>query len=125
VGKGILQILGSTDNGVRLRYKLVHGVAAQTVAVAKPATVDAKPTFGPVMERVLPSGVPCREQYFQFRSGEVFVVGNGPGTSKEEAAYDEKKIDDAGGVDMSAGSSEDQIHIAGRGCIFTRDVEEL
>src|SRR5258708_1044220 len=44
--------------------------------------------FGPVMERVLPSGVPCREQYFQFRSGEVFIVGNGPSTSKEEAAYD-------------------------------------
>src|SRR5204863_4113817 len=88
-------------------------------------TVDAKPTFGPVMERVLPSGVPCREQLFQFRSGDVFVVGNGPGTSKEEAAYDEKKIDDAGGVDMSAGSSEDRIHIAGRGCIFTRGVEGL
>ena len=79
-------------------------------------------TFGPVIERVLPSGVPCREQYFQFHGGEVFVVGNGPGTSKEEAAYDEKRIEDAGGVDMSAGSSEDQIHIAGRGCIFTRDV---
>jgi predicted Ser/Thr protein kinase len=124
---GLLQITALTDNprGVTIRYKLVQGGAATAAAVAQPATVDAKPTFGPVTERVLPSGVPCREQLFQFRSGEVFVVGNGPGTSKEEAAYDEKRIDDEGGVDMSAGCSEDRIQIAGRGCIFTRDVHEL
>jgi hypothetical protein len=120
-GLGILQIFGATGDGVRLRYKLVQDGAAKATAVEKSATADAKPTFGPVMERVLPSGVPCREQYFQFRSGEVFVVGNGPGTSKEEAAYDEKRIEEAGGADMSASSSENQIHIAGRGCIFTRD----
>jgi serine/threonine protein kinase len=124
-GKGILQILGSTDDGVRLRYKLVQHDAAQTAAVVKSAAAAVTPTFGPVMERVLPSGVPCREQYFQFRSGAVFVVGNGPGTSKEEAAYDEQKIDDAGGVDMSAGSGETGISIAGRGCFFTQDVEGL
>jgi hypothetical protein len=93
--------------------------------VAKPATADAKPTFGPVTERVLPSGVPCRQQYFQFRGGEVFVVGNGPGTSKEESAYDEQKIDDAGGVDMSAAAWEEGVSIAGRGCFFTQDVEGL
>jgi tRNA A-37 threonylcarbamoyl transferase component Bud32 len=120
-GKGIVQIVGSTDDGVKIRYKLVQGGATKSAQVLKPATSDATPTFGPVMERVLPSGVPCREQLFQFRNGNVYVVGNGPGTSKEEAAYDEKTIDDAGGVDMSAGSSEDQIHITGRGCIFTRD----
>src|SRR6185436_11232104 len=34
-GKGILQILGSTDDGVRLRYKLVQGAAAQAIAAVK------------------------------------------------------------------------------------------
>jgi hypothetical protein len=82
-------------------------------------------TFGPVMERVLPQGVPCREQYFQFRNGQVFVVGNGPGTSKEEAAHDEQRIEEAGGADMSAASGEDGVVLYGRGCFFTRDIGGL
>jgi predicted Ser/Thr protein kinase len=122
-GLGLLQITGhgASPPGIKIRYKMVPSV--DTYAAHKPPAAPL--VFGPVIERVLPSGVPCREQYFQFRSGTVFVIGNGPGTSKEEAAYDEKRIDDAGGVDMSAGSSEDRIHISGRGCIFTRDVHEL
>ncbi|MEA3212535.1 MAG: eukaryotic-like serine/threonine-protein kinase [Chthoniobacter sp.] len=106
-----------TKTGDFVRSDYVDGPEVEV-----PAPNDA---FGPVIERVLPSGVPCREQYFQFRSGQIFIVGNGPGTSKEEAAYDEQKIDDAGGVDMSAGSGEEGISIAGRGCVFTRDVQEL
>ena len=132
---GLLQVLGTTGpspnrlTGVKIRYKLVQGGETKTAASAnssqgRPA-MAATPIFGPVMKRVLPSGVPCREQYFQFRSGEVFIVGNGPGTSKEEAAYDEKKIEDAGDVDLSANSNEERIVISGRGCIFTRDVETL
>jgi len=38
---------------------------------------------GPVIERVLLSGWPCMQQYFQFCNGEVFIVGNGPSTTKE------------------------------------------
>jgi hypothetical protein len=94
-------------------------------AKATSAATDAKPAFGPMRERVLPQGEPCREQLFQFHSGEVFVRGNGPGTSAEEAALDEKRIDDAGGADMSAGSTDDQIFISGRGCFFTRDIGGL
>ncbi len=138
-GKGILQVIAFTDTGVKLRYKLVQDggtkppVALTTTAASTddipafgPATNGLQvPSFGPVMERVLPSGVPCREQLFQFRSGEIFVLGNGPGTSKEEAAYDEKRIEDAGGVDMSAASNEDRIYIEGRGCIFTQDADKL
>lgn len=90
---------------------------------ARPAVQN--PSFGPVMERVLPSGVPCREQLFQFRSGEIFVLGNGPGTTREEAAFDEKRIEDAGGADMSAASNEERIFIEGRGCVFTQDVDKL
>jgi hypothetical protein len=90
-----------------------------------PANTNTKAVFGPVMERVLPSGPPCREQLFQFYSGQVFVVGNGPGTSEAEAAIDERRIDEAGGVDMRAGASDEAIHIEGRGCFFTRDVNDL
>ncbi len=121
---GILEILDAKPGRVKLRYKLLQN-GAESATSAKSAPADAKPTFGPVMERVLPSGVPCREQLFQFRSGGVFIVGNGPGTTKEEAAYDEQKIDEAGGVDMSAESGGEGIHIVGRGCIFTRDAHEL
>ncbi len=125
---GILQLLEQTDEPggfVKFRYKLLQDDELKIPALVKPATVDGKTTFGPVIERVLPSGVPCREQLFQFRSSEIFIVGNGPGTSKEEAAYDEKKIDEAGGADMSANSGKEGIHIAGRGCIFTQDVPAL
>ena len=133
-GKGILQIIGRSERGVKLRYKLV--AFNDDAQISPPGSyrvadlgakvpADAKPAFGPVMERVLPNGVPCRQLYFQFRSGEIFIVGNGPGTSAAEAAYDEKKIDDAGGVDMSSAGGEEGIQIVGRGCIFTRDAQDL
>ncbi|MGA2066699.1 MAG: protein kinase [Thermoguttaceae bacterium] len=100
-----------------------------TKAVSNPVErqvqAKPKPTFGPVIERVLPFGVPCRQQYFQFRSGEVFIEGNGPGTTAEEDERDRKKIEDAGGVDMTALSLKDRIRIAGEGCIFTQDVQGL
>ena len=83
------------------------------------------PTFGPVVERVLPSGAPCKQQYFQFRNGRTFPVGNGPSTTKEEYEKDWKKIEDAGGVDISALSGEEGIQLLGKGCIFPRDVPEL
>ncbi|MEI7732114.1 MAG: hypothetical protein WCO56_21245 [Verrucomicrobiota bacterium] len=44
-GKGILQVIAFTDNGVKLRYKLVQGGATKAVTVAKPA---APLVFGPV-----------------------------------------------------------------------------
>ena len=126
---GYYQLRGTDDldgRGVELRYKVVlETTAPLTAAPAKAVTSVTGPTFGPVVERVLPSGVPCREQFFQFHNGEVFLVGNGPGTSKDEADYDEKKIEEAGGADMSAGSSDEGISIMGRGCIFTRDVAGL
>jgi hypothetical protein len=127
---GVLEILGAvgpdknTINGVGIRYKLGRS-SGLIPTLDKTEKLAAKPVFGSVMEGILPSGVPCREQFFQFRSGKIFISGNGPGTSKEEAASDEQKIEDAGGVDMSASSSEVGIRIAGRGCIFTQDVQGL
>ncbi|MGA2615986.1 MAG: protein kinase [Thermoguttaceae bacterium] len=118
---GVLQIVGFVDDkkpgeprGIKIRYKLV-------VPAGSPPAEKPKATFGPVIERVLPSGVVCRQQYFQFRSGEVFIVGRGPITTKEEAEEDWKKVEDAGGVDMFAWSDKERIEITGKGCIFTQD----
>jgi serine/threonine-protein kinase len=84
----------------------------------------AKPAFGPVREGMLPYGIPCEQQYFQFANGKVFVVGHGPATSKEEFAADRKKMDDAGGADISIGSNVG-IQLVGEGCIFTQDFFNL
>ena len=81
--------------------------------------------FGPARERVLPFGVPCALYLFQFRNGEVFVSGHGPGTTKEEAEQDQKKIKDAGGVDLCAHGGEAGFQLVGEGCLFTRDLRGL
>ncbi len=112
-----------TEDDERFYFNSQETGRAQPLTVAKGNTVS--PIFGPEIERVLPSGEPCREPFFQFRSGDAFIVGNGPGTSPDEAAFDYKRIDDAGGVDMSAISGDEGIQIAGRGCFFTQDVEKL
>jgi WD40 repeat protein len=84
----------------------------------------AKPVFGPTRERVLPYGVPCMQQHFQFRSGMVFVIGNGPATTDEEFEEDRKRVEEAGGADMSLGSNAG-IQLVGEGCIFTQDFQDL
>jgi WD40 repeat protein len=92
-------------------------------AVARKAQVS-KPTFGQARESVLPYGVPCMQQFFQFRSGEVLVVGRGPATTEDEFDEDWKKVEEAGGADISLGSNWG-IQLVGEGCIFTQDVEGL
>jgi hypothetical protein len=103
------------------------GKQSREEATKPPAATQSqkRPAFGPVVERVLPLGVPCREQYFQFRSGQVFVIGNGPGTSATEAAIDERRIDEAGGVDFSVSTGDDTVQLIGRGCFFTREAHDL
>ena len=101
---------------------------------ATPAPAE-KLSFGPVIEQMLPNGGPDRQQYFQFGNGEVFSVGRGSFTTKEESAEDWKRITDAGGMDMSANSverkivegnmMEGMITIHGAGCFFTEDVPGL
>jgi hypothetical protein len=91
---------------------------------APPQTAAAKPEFGPEREGILPYGVPCEQQYFQFASGKVLVVGHGPATSEEEFEDDRKKMEDAGGADMSIGSNVG-IQLVGEGCIFTQDFDNL
>ena len=75
-------------------------------------------------EGVLPYGLPCEQQFFQFSSGKVFVVGHGPATSTDEFDADRKKMDEAGGGDISIGSNVG-IQLVGEGCIFTQDFDGL
>lgn len=82
---------------------------------------ETPPTFGPVRERVLPFGAPCSLWLFQFRNGEVFASGRGPGTTPEQAAEDHKTIDNAGGVDMCAHGGKSGFQLVGEACLFARD----
>ena len=73
----------------------------------------------------MPFGVPCALRLFQFRTGGVFVSGHGPATTPEQAAQDQRKIDDAGGVDLCAHGGKTGLQLVGEGCLFTRDLRGL
>jgi hypothetical protein len=82
---------------------------------------NAGVSFAPAMERVLPFGVPCAMQYFQFHTGNVIAIGDGPGDTLDHAE-EYAKAEESGGLDASAiGSVDDGIQLVGQGCIFTRD----
>lgn len=100
---------------------------SRSSATGEPTTtgVQAPPVFGPVIERALPSGAPCQQQFFQFRNGEMFVIGNGPATTKEEFERDWEKVEGAGGADVRAECGENGIQLVGHGCIFARVFPEL
>lgn len=84
------------------------------------AAVNGKYSFGPVVERVVPFGAPCRAKYFRFRTGEVFEIGDGPGDTSDHAE-EWRRIDASGGVDALAIGSEKGIQFAGQGCLFTSE----
>lgn len=88
-------------------------------------STGASAAFGPAREPVLPFGVPCALWLFQFRKGEAFVSGHGPNTTPEQAAQDQKKIDDAGGVDVCAYGGKTGLELVGEACLFVRDPRGL
>ena len=88
--------------------------------VPRDAAAASKASFGPVIERVLPSGSSCTAQYFQFHKGEILFVGKGPDMT--DWARDWKQAEDAGGVDFTAACTNEQIFLNGRGCIFSQYV---
>jgi len=52
------------------------------------------------MERVLPFGTPCSNHYFQFQTGNVIDIGDGPGdTSNHAEEY--RRAEESGGLDAS------------------------
>jgi|GEM_PF-2895138 len=89
-------------------------------AKAISAAIGVKPTFGPVIESVLPFGAPCERFMLQFRTGRLFLNGHGPSTTKEQSEADWKIIDGAGGVDAQAYALEDGLQLDGEGCVFLR-----
>ena len=76
--------------------------------------------FGPVVERVLPCSAPCRMQYLQFHTGQIIVIGDGPG-DKSDHAEDYRRAEQSGGLDVSVIGGKEGVQLAGKGCIFTRD----
>jgi hypothetical protein len=94
--------------------------APVTVEVTTANKFAAAPGFGPVIERVLPSSAPCRMQYFQFHTGKVFTIGDGP-SDKTDHAEDYRRAEETGGLDVSVIGGKDGLQLAGRGCVFTRD----
>ncbi|MCP5520725.1 MAG: hypothetical protein H7A46_04185 [Verrucomicrobiales bacterium] len=79
-----------------------------------------KATFGPTLERVIPFGVPCAQKYFQFRTGKVFPIGDGPGDTSDHTE-EWAAIEAAGGVDAECFGGEKGFQLVGRGCLFTHD----
>lgn len=76
--------------------------------------------FGPVVERVVPFGVPCAAKYFQFHTGNVFEIGEGPGDTSDHAE-EWRRIEASGGVDGLAIGGEAGLQFAGEGCLFTQE----
>jgi predicted Ser/Thr protein kinase len=77
-------------------------------------------TFGPAIERVVPFGAPCYRKYFQFHTGNVFEIGDGPGDTSDHAE-EWRRIEESGGVDAMSIGGKEGIQFAGKGCIFTQD----
>jgi hypothetical protein len=94
--------------------------AALRTSAGPGAAAQAERSFGPVIERVVPFGVPCAAKYFQFHTGDVFEIGDGPGDTSDHAE-EWRRINASGGVDALAIGGEDSIQFAGEGCLFTRD----
>ena len=94
--------------------------AALRTSAGPGAAAQAERSFGPVIERVVPFGVPCQAKYFQFHTGDVFEIGDGPGDTSDHAE-EWRRINASGGVDALAIGGEDGIQLAGEGCLFTRD----
>jgi serine/threonine-protein kinase len=119
-GKGVLQIVGFTKqpHGVTIRYKMVQGSTAK-VADAKSAAVplQAAAAFGPALDRVLPFGEPCAMKYFQFHTGNVIAIGDGPG-DKSDHSEEFRRAEESGGLDASALGLGNGVQFAGHGCVF-------
>ena len=106
----------------RFQVRPCHWVEFRNVAL-NPATqneLSAQPAeFGPVLERVVPFSAPCAMKYLQFRTGDIFAIGDGPGDTSDHAK-EWRRAEATGGLDASVEGWEDGVHFVGRGCIFIR-----
>jgi hypothetical protein len=116
---------GVLEKALKDPETLVRTNAQAALKMLRQAAAEKAPpqaTFGPVIERVLPSGASCTAQYFQFHKGEILFVGKGPGMTDEEFTRAWKQAEDAGGVDCSASCYSEKLYLIGRGCVFSQDI---
>jgi hypothetical protein len=100
---GIIQLLDVADQprGVKLRYKLVQGVAAPP---ATPASAHI-PSFGPVIERVLDFDTSRQAAYLDLDTGEYVD----PGTNATNSFLSMKAT--PAGVDLRSSSVESNFDV--------------
>ncbi len=122
--------LSATEIGAQLwhQFELTNGIGANKplpnpdmLPFQVQAGQGTNASLGPVIERVVPFGAPCRQLFFQFRNGLILEIGRGPSTTKEQYDEDLKRADDSGGVDAEAFGGEDGAQFVGAGCLFTHE----
>jgi hypothetical protein len=77
-------------------------------------------TYGPVRNVVVPLSQPCERHYFQFRTGEVTAIGDGPADSSDHVK-EYQDLKSRGGWDLTGNGGSEGLQIVGRGCTFTRE----
>ena len=65
-------------------------------------------------------GEPCRAQFFQFRTGSVVQIGDGPGDTSDHTEQ-WRQVETNGGIDAMAIGGNEGIQFAGEGCLFSND----
>src|SRR5207237_5525639 len=96
---------------------VTHAMHEAGIALPPEIGSGAAVGFGPVTERVLPFGLPCAMKYFQFHTGNVIAIGEGPGDTSDHAE-DYRRAEENGGLDADAIGGEGGIQFAGHGCVF-------
>jgi hypothetical protein len=87
---------------------------------ASDGTKSVVRTFGPVRNNVVPLSVPCERHYFQFHTGEVTDIGDGPADGSDHAK-EYQDLESRGGWDLTSNGGAEGLQIVGHGCTFTRD----
>jgi len=106
-----------TSNEDQTTHMEGRATTAQGFAGMAPGVGVSPAAFGQVRERVMPFGAPCVMKYFQFHTGDVFEIGDGPGDTSSHAE-ERKHAELTGGLDFHAFGWKEHIQLVGEGCIF-------
>ncbi len=119
-GVGLLQALGFSDHppGVKIRYKLVRqNGPVSTKKTAPPPGASTSPSFGPVIERVVPvEGATSGMHFINFETGNVVSPPADLPIRDEKAGQDWIT---RSGADVTAEELKTGPRLWGHGCTFT------